>query len=354
MKRVSIKDIAKAASVSHSTVSRALGDSQLVSHDTKERIQRLAREMGYSPDAQARSLVMGRTQTVGVVVTTITDPFIAEIVQAIENTAQEHGYSVILASSNSEPEREIAAVEMLQSQRVDAVLVTSSRIGALYHEHLERLGVPIVLINSHHLQAGTYTYSVNFDNHHGAYLAAQHLVDLGHRRIAYVAAATDHSDNEERAAGYRQALGEAGIVFDPRLVVPGTGSAGGGERALPVLRALPDPPTAACCYNDMTAIGLIKAAQQAGLTVPDDLAVVGFDDIPLARYVCPTLTTIAQPMPDMGQFAMCMILDLVRSEGLEDEIVSDIVVQGQLVVRESSGAVSLPARLNESILEVST
>ena len=136
MRRVSIKDIAKAANVSHSTVSRALSDSPLVSNETKERIQRLAREMGYSPDAQARSLVMGRTQTVGVVVTTITDPFIAEIVQAIENTAQEYGYSVILASSNAEPEREIAAVEMLQSQRVDAVLVTSSRVGALYRGHL--------------------------------------------------------------------------------------------------------------------------------------------------------------------------------------------------------------------------
>jgi DNA-binding LacI/PurR family transcriptional regulator len=204
------------------------------------------------------------------------------------------------------------------------------------------------------MQAGSYTYSVNFDNRHGAYLAAQHLVHLGHRRIAYVAAAIDHSDNEERAAGYRQALSEAGIAFDPRLVVPGTGQAGGGERALPVLRALPDPPTAACCYNDMTAIGLIKAAQQTGLTVPDDLAVVGFDDIPLARYVCPTLTTIAQPMPELGQLAMGMVLDLVRSQGPEEEIVSDIVVQGKLIVRASSGAVLLPARLNESILEVFT
>jgi DNA-binding LacI/PurR family transcriptional regulator len=354
VRRVSIKDIAKAANVSHSTVSRALGDSPLVSNGTKERIQRLAREMGYSPDAQARSLVMGRTQTVGVVVTTITDPFIAEIVQAIENTAQEYGYSVILASSNAEPEREIAAVEMLQSQRVDAVLVTSSRVGALYRDHLERLGVPIVLINSHHMQAGPYTFSVEFDNRHGAYLATQHLLGLGHRRIAYVAGATDHSDDEERAAGYRRALREARLTLDPQLVVPGTGGADGGERALPVLLALSDPPTAACCYNDMTAIGLILAARRAGVSVPADLAVVGFDDIPLARYVSPTLTTVAQPMLKMGQFAMGMVLDLVSGDGSEQRVVSDIVVQGRLVIRESSGAIPIPAKLNESILEVST
>jgi DNA-binding LacI/PurR family transcriptional regulator len=354
MRAVSIKDIAKAANVSHSTVSRALSDSPLVSDRTKERIQRLAREMGYSPDAQARSLVMGRTQTVGVVVTTITDPFIAEIVQAIETTAQEHGYSVILASSNSEPEREIAAVEMLRSQRVDAVLVTSSRVGALYHDHLERLGVPIVLVNSHHLQAGTYTYSVNFDNRHGAALATQHLLAQGHRRIAYVAGATAHSDDEERAAGYRQALSRVGIPFDPQLVVPGTGRADGGERALPILQALSDPPTAACCYNDMTAIGLIQTARRAGVRVPGDLSVVGFDDIPLARYIRPTLTTVAQPKLEMGQFAMGMVLDLVSGASPDKRVVSDVIVQGRLVVRESSGVVSLPKKSNESILEVST
>lgn len=343
MTRVSIKDIAKAADVSHSTVSRALSDSPLVSAETKTRIQSLARQMGYSPDAQARSLVMGRTLTVGVVVTTITDPFIAEIVQAIESTAHDHGYSVILASSNAEPEREIAAVEMLRSKRVDGVLVTSSRVGAIYHEHLERLGVPVVLINSHSEHAGRYTFSVNVDNHHGAYQAIQHLIQLGHERIAYVTGAADQSDDLERQAGYRQALTEAGLPYDPDLVIPGTGHADSGEQALPIALAMPKRPTAVFCYNDVTAIGLMLAARQAGLHLPHDLAVVGFDDVPTASYVYPPLTTIAQPKRKMGRKAMDMVLVLLQNGAPHLGQVSNVVVRGKLIVRESSGAQLLSA-----------
>jgi DNA-binding LacI/PurR family transcriptional regulator len=333
---VSIKDIAREADVSHSTVSRALSDSPLVSAETKARIQRLARQMGYSPDAQARSLVMGRTQTVGLVITTITDPFIAEIVQAVESTALDHGYSVILSSSDARPEREIAAVEMLRSKRVDGVIVTSSRVGALYQEHLDRLGVPVVLINSHSQQQGPYTFAVSVDNRHGAWLATRHLLELGHRRVAYVTGAVDHSDDQERLAGYRQALEEAGMAFDPALVVHGTGRMGGGQRALPQLMALAEPPSAVFCYNDMTAIGLLHAARRASVSLPDRLAVVGFDDIPFASYVQPPLTTIAQPKREMGRRAVEMALALVAEERLAQEL-SDVVVRGELIVRQSSG-----------------
>ena len=334
---VSIKDIARTAGVSHSTVSRALRDSPLVSAETKARIQRLARDMGYSPDAQARSLVIGRTNTVGVVVTTITDPFIAEVVQAIESTAHDHGYTVILASSNSEPEREIAAVEMLQTKRVDGVIVASSRVGALYQEHLDRLGVPIVLLNSHSQQSGPYTFSINVDNRHGGYLATVHLASLGHRRIGYVTGPADHSDDLDRLAGYRMALGQVGISFEQALVVPGTGRTDGGECALAQLMALEPPPTAVFCYNDMTAIGLLQAVRQAGLRIPEDLAVVGFDDIPFATYVRPALTTIAQPKLQMGQQAMEMVLGLLADGNQAGGKVANVVVQGWLVVRESSG-----------------
>jgi DNA-binding LacI/PurR family transcriptional regulator len=336
MPLVSIKDIAKAAGVSHSTVSRALSDSPLVKAETKARIQRLAREMGYSPDARARSLVMGQTRTVGVVVTTIADPFAAEVVQGIESTAHDHDYTVILCSSRAEPEREITAVEMLRSKRVDGVIVTSSRIGDLYLEHLERIGVPIVLINNHSEHGGRYTYSVSVDNQHGGHLATTHLIQLGHRRIAYVSRPSDYRSNQERMAGYRQALAEAGIPFEPALVVPGTGRAGGGERALPVLMGLDEPPTAVFCYNDMTAIGLLRAAREAGLSVPQDLAVVGFDDILLASYVCPPLTTIAQPKAKMGQQAMQMALALMATKDPTAEKFSNIVLKGKLIVRESS------------------
>jgi DNA-binding LacI/PurR family transcriptional regulator len=336
---VSIKDIAERAQVSHSTVSRALSDSPLVSVATKARIQRLAREMGYSPDARARSLVMGRTLTVGIVVTTITDPFIAEIVQAVESTAHDHGYSVILASSGAEPEREIAAVEMLRSKRVDGVIVASSRVGALYQEHLDRLGVPVVLVNSHSEQSGPYTFAVNVDNRQGARLATSHLIELGHRRIAYITGAADHSDDLARMDGYREALERSGLAFDPGLIVRGDGYATGGEHAWPLLQALVHPPTAAFCYNDMTAIGLLSAVRRGGRSVPRDLAIVGFDDIPFASYVDPSLTTVAQPKPEMGQRAIEMVLALLADGNQADGKVANVVVQGRLIVRESSGAV---------------
>jgi DNA-binding LacI/PurR family transcriptional regulator len=342
MSRVSIKDIARAADVSHSTVSRALSDSSLVNAETKARIQRLAEEMGYSPDAQARSLVMGRTNTIGLVVTSITDPFIGEIVESIENTALDHGYSVILSSSRSEPDREIAAVEMLHSKRVDGVIVTSSRVGALYQGHLQRLGVPVVLLNSHSAESGPYTFSIAVDDLHGACLATNHLIQLGHRRIAYIEGPANHSNSLERLAGYRQTLLQAGLTVRPGLVVPGTGRTDGGEQALSQIMDLNRPPSAAFCYNDMTAIGLIRAARLAGLSIPEDLAVVGFDDIPFASFVSPSLTTIAQPKAEMGKQAMDMLLTLIPHQEPQDAAVSDVILRGRLIVRESSGAPRRP------------
>jgi DNA-binding LacI/PurR family transcriptional regulator len=226
---------------------------------------------------------------------------------------------------------------MLRSKRVDGVIVTSSRVGALYQEHLERLGVPIVLINNHSEDGGRYTYSVSVDNRHGGHLATTHLIQLGHCRIAYISRPGDYSSNLDRLTGFRQALTQAGIPFDPRLVVPGTGRVGGGERAVPLLLGLDEPPTAVFCYNDMTAIGLLRAAREAGLAVPQDLAVVGFDDISLASYVCPPLTTIAQPKAEMGQQSMQMILGLIEAEDLAATSLTNIVLKGQLLVRESSG-----------------
>jgi len=331
--KTSIKDIARAAGVSHSTVSRALSDSPLVNEATRARIHRLALEMGYSPDAGARSLVRGHTCTVGVVVTTIADPFSAEVVEGIEGTAYAHGYSVILAASHDEPEREIAAVEMLHSKRVDAVIVTSSRVGALHQERLGAAGVPVILLNSHSRGRAPHTFSVRVDDEHGARLATEHLLALGHRRIAHVAGPAGHSPSADRLTGYRAALAEAGIPFDPTQVISGTGRPTAGEQALPQLLAMADRPTAVFCYNDMTAIGLLRAARAAGLTVPDVLAVVGFDDIPFAAYVSPSLTTIAQPKFELGQQAMSMALTLMT--GLA-EGVCDVVLQGRLVVRETA------------------
>ncbi len=329
----SIKDIARAAGVSHSTVSRALADSPLISQATRARIRRLAQEMGYSPDAGARSLVRGRTCTIGVVVTTIADPWAADVVEAIEAAAYAHGYSVILAASQDDPEREVAAVETLRSKRVDAIIVTSSRVGALHQERLAAAGVPVILLNSHSLQHVPHTFSVRVDDMHGARLATEHLLARGHRRIAHVAGLPGHSPSADRLAGYREALAAADIAFDETLIWPGNGRPAGGEQALQAFLARTDRPTAVFCYNDMTAIGLLRAAQHAGVRVPDDLAVIGFDDILFAAYVSPALTTIAQPKTELGQRAMEMALALMNDP---TQPVGNLVLQGRLVVRAST------------------
>jgi DNA-binding LacI/PurR family transcriptional regulator len=176
------------------------------------------------------------------------------------------------------------------------------------------------------------------DNHHGGRLAAEHLVQLGHQRIAYVAGPANHSSDLARLAGYRQALVEGGIEPDPALVIPGNGRPEGGEAALQAILELNPRPTAVFCYNDMTAIGLIHAARQAGLAIPQDIAVVGFDDILFAAYLYPPLTTIAQPKVEMGQQAMDMVLSLITAREESEEDLADVVVQGKLIVRASSGA----------------
>lgn len=328
---VSIKDIAKVAGVSHSTVSRALAGSSLVAEETRQRIRRLAKEMGYSPSGIARGLVTKRTHTVGLVVTTIADPFVAEVVRGIEETALDNGYSVILCDSNAEPQREIAAVRALREKRVDGIIVTASRVGNLYLPLLEEVEVPIVLINNQ--REGRYVYSVATDNVHGGEMATHHLLELGHNRIGYIAGPEGASSSLDRLVGYKRALRSQNIEFTPALVSSGNGRIDGGERAMQQLLALRAPPTAVFCYNDMTAIGAIAQAKRMGFRVPQDISVVGFDDIAFAAYVDPPLTTVAQRKYEMGQRAMKMVLDILAGA----DAVSDVTLQGQLVVRGSSG-----------------
>ncbi len=325
---ISIKDIAKAAGVSHSTVSRALSDSPLVKEETKRRVQQLALEMGYSPNAAARSLVTKRSGTLGLVVTTIADPFIAEVVRGIEEMALEQGYNVILAQSNSEVSREIAAVHALRAQRVDAVIVSASRVGDLYLPLLEKIQVPIVLVNNE--QSSSRVRVVASDDVGGGRQATDYLLSLGHRRIGYITGSADRKSSAHRLRGYREALQAAGITPDPDLVAEGTGQPHGGEKGLQLLLSLPEPPTAVFCYNDMTAIGALRYARRRGLRVPQDLSLIGFDDISFSAYTEPPLTSVAQHKNEMGRLVTRMALGLVAGEEVQD-----IILPTYLVIRES-------------------
>jgi DNA-binding LacI/PurR family transcriptional regulator len=328
---VSIKDIARAAQVSHSTVSRALRDSPLVNAETRALIQKIAAEKGYTVSAVARSLVTRRTYTIGVVVTSIADPFVGEVVSGIEECALARRYSLILATCHGDPDREVRAVRSFQVRRGDGILVTASRVGALYMRMLEEMQAPIVLINNQH--AGEFVYHVSIDNPAGARQITTHLIQLGHRRIAYMGDRFGLHSDEERCAGYKESIAEAGIPFDPQLVINGDS---GAENAIPAMRqllSLPDPPTAVFCYNDMQAYGAMRAARERGVRVPADISIVGFDDLFLSSYTDPPLTTIRQPKQEMGREAAGILLELIAG----GKPVS-CIKQGALMVRQSTAA----------------
>jgi len=326
---ISIKDIARSAGVSHSTVSRALRNSPLVNAETSALIHKIAAESGYTVSAVGRSLATRRTNTIGVVVTTIADPFAGEVVSGIEEFALAHDYSVLLAASHSEPERELRAVHSLQERRVDGILVMASRIGAVYLQMLSEMRVPIVLINSHH--AGEFVHSVRIDNVAGARLAASHLTGLGHRRIAYIGDRFGFQSDMERLAGYRLTIEEADLGFQPELVVHGDGTPDGGLHAMRLLLNLPERPTAVFCYNDREAIGAMRAVREQGLRVPRDVSIVGFDDLFLSLYTDPPLTTIRQPKREMGMQAGAILLQLLAGDKPESRMTT-----GVLVIREST------------------
>ena len=318
------------AGVTHSTVSRALRDSPLLSRKTVERIQRIARESGYRTSAAARSLVTRRSDTVGVVVTNIADPFVAGVVSGIEETADQHGLSVFLANSNAEPEREVRVARKFEERRVDGIIVTASRVGAQYVPLLTQMQVPIVLLNNQH--PGHFAHSVMIANVQASLDATRHLIALGHRRIAYLGDRYGHQSDTERFSGYRQALEEAGLQFEPRLVVHGDGKPEGAKAAVADLLALPQPPTAIFCYNDMSALGAMFQFRNRGLRIPRDISVVGFDDLYFSHYIDPPLTTVRQPMRQMGRLAMETLLKIFAGA----DSGHDIKVPGELIVRRST------------------
>jgi len=328
-KPLSIKDIARAAGVHHSTVSRALKGRPRVNHETAARIRRIAGDAGYTVSAVARSLATQRTAMIGVVVTSITDPFHHEIIAGLDEVATENNYSVIITDSQGDAEREVRVVRTLHERRVDAIVVLSSRVGARYISLLTERPIPIVLVNNQRRDAAVH--AVTIDNVDASCLAMQHLIDLGHRRIGYIGSEDGVYSDTERFAGYRQALADAGVAFTPDLVEHADNSPEGGSRAMSQLLALAEPPTAVFCYNDIMALGSYYGARGRA-AVPHDVSIVGFDDLFFSRFLDPPLTTITQPKKPMGRKAMELALQLLNGETPE----RTFHVKGDLIVRGST------------------
>ncbi|HEX2912718.1 MAG TPA: LacI family DNA-binding transcriptional regulator [Chloroflexia bacterium] len=334
---VSIEDIAKEAGVSHSTVSRALRDSPLISPVVRNQIQQLALSMGYIPNAIAQSLHNQQTNTIGLVVSSFSDPYFAELIRGVEEIANPRGLSVVLTASHKDPAQEVAMIENLQRRRVDGLLIADSLASRLDLDRIAQAAIPAVLVNRQAEEPVASLPSVSVDDETGMGLAVEHLVASGHRAIGYLGLENRPRTNQARLSGYRKGLARAGIEVDPtrEIIIPSSKLHGmeeveAGQAYLEQLLAA--GVSAICCYNDMLAVGLLMACHESKRAVPEELSIVGYDDISLTRYVTPALTTVHQPVIELGRQAMQMILDM-----LEGRQASDQVLLPGLVVRASTG-----------------
>ena len=326
-----IADVAAHAGVSTATVSRVLAGLAGARADTRERVLTSARELGYRPSGVARSLKMRTTRTLGLIITDIGNPFFPELVSAVEDAARERDYGVLLCNSGEHPEREAAYLELLAERRVDGVVIASSGVGRRHGAWLAAAPLPVVLVNS--ASPSVPLPTILSDNRAGAALAIEHLVALGHRRIAHITAPSRNEAAPARLDGARDALRAAGLDPAALVVALGDGHVSGGaaatERLLDADRGL----TAIFAYNDLTAIGAIRALRGRGLGVPRDVSVVGFDDVALAAFADPPLTTVSQQTAAMGRWAVARLLD--RLDG-RPAVPETVVLPVHLEVRAST------------------
>jgi LacI family transcriptional regulator len=307
-----IGDVARRAGVSTATVSRVLAGLGGARPETRERVIDAARALDYRPSAVARSLKLRTTQTLGLIITDIENPFFPQLVRAVEDVARERGFVLLLCNATEDPDREASYLDLLVDRRVDGVVIAVSGLGARQREWLVEPPLPVVLVNT--VAPGLPHPSITSDNVDGGRQAAAHLLDLGHRRIGVLTAGSGNAAAPERVAGVRQAVEDRGLDAASVPIVVGEPGVRGGESALgQLLTAAPDT-TGVVAYNDLMAIGAMRAIRASGRAVPGDFSVVGFDDIAIAAYTDPPLTTIAQAIGELGRWAVERLVDRL-SEG---------------------------------------
>ncbi len=344
---VTIKDIAKIAGVSHTTVSRALRDHPAIAPETVQRIKKIAAEQGYLPSAVARGLKTSRSRTVGVIVSSIDNPFWSEVLQEIDDVLHPAGYSLFVVASHRDKLREKEIVRAMVERRVDGVLLCSPNFSVDQGRLMFEYGLPVAVVNNQ--GAEDYLYSIYTDNDYGSRMALRHLISLGHRRIAYLGSSQGGRTTVEREQGYRAEMEAAGLPIDNALIYPGgQGTPAGGFAGGEYFLSLKEPPTAIFCFNDFMAIGVYSALYQAGVHIPQDISVVGFDNIAISAYLTPPLTTFHQPKDKLGAEAARLMLYLFepRPEMAQLPEPQTIVLRGELCVRASTQAPSRSQRVD--------
>ncbi len=331
-KRPTINDIAKRVGLSKASVSRALNGKQDVDPETRKRVLKVAAQVGYVPSASARALSNGRSNCLGLLVPTLTWPWILEVLRGVAEEIERSGYSLILytTSGGEDSEREFMS-QVVPAGAVDGLALVIP-LGMLeYIERLAKGGLPVVVVDDRGHYPDLPTVATT--NIEGGRSATLHLVERGRRRIAMLNGPRDFGCNRDRLEGYKSALQKAGLQFDPKLVVDSDFKESGGASAMTALLAADAKLDAVFVANDVMAFGAMRALRNSGRRVPDDVAVVGFDDIPASAMTHPPLSTVRQPLYEMGRTAASMVMAAVRGES----IAKRIELPTSLVIRDSSG-----------------
>jgi DNA-binding LacI/PurR family transcriptional regulator len=312
--RPTIAQVAKGAGVSVPTVSKVLNGRADVSQPTRERVERVIEEYGFVRNRAARALRKGRTGLVDLILPRLDDEYYLPILEGVAQVLREAGVRLVLTSTNYQSEQEVQWIETVTDRSTDGILLVLPSEEAI--EHLERSGLPFVLI---HNQGGLLATapSVRITSWEGGFIATSHLIKLGHRRIAYIGKNAPAIDAIERIAGYRAALDAANLPADPQLQCDGDFTEDDGYIATKELLELPEPPTAIFAGNDRQAAGVYRALHELGLSVPGDMSVIGFDNLPYTEIMNPPLTTVHAPRLELGRTATTMLLRLINGETLE-------------------------------------
>lgn len=330
---VTIEMVAREAGVSPSTISRILNGTAVVSEAKKKAVDAAIAKLDFVPNPIARGLAGGRTMSIGVITQAIDSPFYGAALRGIEDALDPLGYSPLFVSGHWTASMESRCIDVLLSRRVDGIVVLTGRLpDATLKKCAKR--VPVV-VTGRNVRAANL-YSLNFDNLTGARLATRHLIGLGHRRIAFIAGDAEHPDAMQRLAGYKLELEAGRVTFRPELVTSGRYSEASGREAIMALQAAKQRFTAVFATNDQMAIGAAHGLQTHSLRIPQDVSLVGFDDLPSSEYALPPLTTVRQPAYDMGRLAAMAVLELLSGSKPQMQLPVP-----ELIVRSSTGPILL-------------
>ncbi|EGR1418957.1 LacI family DNA-binding transcriptional regulator [Vibrio cholerae] len=326
-----MKDIARLAGVSTSTVSHVINKSRFVSDEIAERVNNAAQQLKYAPSALARSLKMNRTKTIGMLVTTSTNPFFGEVVKGVERSCYHQGYNLILCNTEGDNQRMKASINTLLQKRVDGLLLMCSTLEGERLDVFDRYpDIPVVVMDWGPILFASDKIQDN--SLQGGYMAAKHLIECGHKEIGCITGPLIRHQAQMRYEGYKRALAEAGIAMNPDWIVESDFECEGGYQAFEKLYQRNKLPSALFVSNDMMAMGVIQAASQRGLRVPDDLSLIGYDDVHIAKFMTPALTTIHQPKYRLGKAAVDTLLYRLENPDTTAQVVQ---LEPTLVVRNS-------------------